>query len=99
MRMVAYWEVVQKRLVDSMALHLQLSIHKLVNKELEKYIVSELMHGVGGQGGDWIERLMEESPSVAAKRVKLTATINKLKECKEILAKITHTIDSTPISV
>ena len=92
MRIVAYWEIVLKRLVDSMALHLQLSIHKFVNKELEKEIVSELMHG--GQGaGDWIKRLMEESPSVATKRVKLTATINKLKECKEILAKITDSMD------
>ena len=31
---------------------------------------------------------MEESPSVATKRVKLAGSIKKLKECKEILAKM-----------
>ena len=43
MRMVAYWKIVLRRLVDSMALHLQLSVHKLVNKDLEAEIVSQLL--------------------------------------------------------
>ncbi|GMN33031.1 hypothetical protein TIFTF001_044756 [Ficus carica] len=90
MRMIAYWRIVLRRLVDSLALHLQLSVNNLVNKELEQEIVSELMapHGNG------IERLMEESPSVATKRVKLTGSVKKLKECKEILAKIMDRIAS-----
>ncbi|PON54664.1 Dynamin superfamily [Parasponia andersonii] len=84
MRIVAYWKVVLRRLVDSMALNLRLSLDNLVNKELEMEIVNELM----GPHGNGIERLMEESPAVATKRGKLTATVKKLKECREILANI-----------
>ncbi|EXB36789.1 Dynamin-related protein 4C [Morus notabilis] len=90
MRMISYWRIVLRRLVDCMALHLQLSVNNLVNKDLEFEIVSELMapHGNG------IERLMEESPSVSTKRVKLTGSVKKLKECKEILATIMDRIGS-----
>lgn len=35
MRMVAYWKIVLRRLVDSVALHLQFSVFNLVNKDLE----------------------------------------------------------------
>ncbi|KAL5577053.1 hypothetical protein UlMin_018752 [Ulmus minor] len=84
MRMVAYWKIVLGRLVDCMALHLQQSIHKLVNKELETEIVEELM--APHSGG--FERLMEESPSIASKRVKLQGSIKKLRDCKEVLANI-----------
>ena len=80
-----------RRLVDSMALHLQLRVHELVNQELEKEIVSELMTS----NGNGFERLMEESPSVATKRVKLAGSINKLKECKEILATIMDRITTS----
>ena len=55
MRMVAYWKIVLRRLVDSMALHLQLSVHKLINEDLEKEIVSELM----APNGNGIERFMD----------------------------------------
>ncbi|XP_062094445.1 dynamin-related protein 4C-like [Humulus lupulus] len=91
MRIVAYWKVVLRRLVDSMALNMRLNLDNLVNKELEMEIVNELMdpHGSG------IERLMEEAPSVAARRARLTATVNKLKECREILAKIKGRINTT----
>ncbi|XP_021822756.1 dynamin-related protein 4C-like [Prunus avium] len=85
MRMTAYWNVVLKRLIDSMALHLQLSVSNLVNKDMETEIVSELMgpnHGVG------IERMMEEPPSIAVKREKLIKSIKKLKESKEVVCKI-----------
>ncbi|PON69183.1 Dynamin superfamily [Trema orientale] len=91
MRMAAYWKIVLRRLVDSMALHLQLRVHELVNQELEKEIVSELMTS----SGNGFERLMEESPSVATKRVKLAGSINKLKECKEILATIMDRITTS----
>lgn len=40
--MIAYWKVVLRRLVDSMALHLKLSIANLVSKEMEMEIVIEL---------------------------------------------------------
>ncbi|KAA8532400.1 hypothetical protein F0562_032431 [Nyssa sinensis] len=41
MRITAYWKIVLKRMVDSMALHLQLSIQMLVNKDMEMEIVNE----------------------------------------------------------
>ncbi|KAM5551605.1 dynamin-related protein 4C [Rosa sericea] len=85
MRMIAYWKVVLRRLVDSMALHLQLSIANLVNKDMEMEIVTELM-GPNNAGG--IEKMLEESPSVALKREKLKKRINKLKESKEVVGKI-----------
>ncbi|KAF3451345.1 hypothetical protein FNV43_RR07440 [Rhamnella rubrinervis] len=84
MRMVAYWKIVLRRFVDCMALHLQLSVKNLVNKELEMEIVNESVAShVGG-----IEKLMEELPSVATKRVRLNRSIKKLRDCKAVVAKI-----------
>ncbi|KAM5551607.1 hypothetical protein ABKV19_026448 [Rosa sericea] len=85
MRMIAYWKVVLRRLVDSMALHLQLSVANLVNKDMEMEIVTELM-GPNYAGG--IEKMLEESPSVALKREKLKKSINKLKKSKEVVGRI-----------
>jgi alkylation response protein AidB-like acyl-CoA dehydrogenase len=83
MRMTAYWKIVLRRLVDCMALHLQLSVSKLVNKEFEKEIVDELMGAGGG-----IERMLDESPSVNAKRLKINKSIELLQKSKEVVAKI-----------
>uniref|UniRef100_A0A2N9G255 Dynamin-type G domain-containing protein n=1 Tax=Fagus sylvatica TaxID=28930 RepID=A0A2N9G255_FAGSY len=83
MRMTAYWKIVLRRLVDCMALHLQLSVSKLVNKEFEKEIVDELMGASGG-----IERMLDESPSVNAKRLKINKSIELLQKSKEVVAKI-----------
>ncbi|KAL4627335.1 hypothetical protein ACB092_05G158500 [Castanea dentata] len=83
MRMTAYWKIVLKRLVDCMALHLLLSVGNLVNREFEIEIVNELM----GPGGG-IERMLEESPAVAAKRLKINRSIQLLKKSKEVVAKI-----------
>ncbi|KAM0977657.1 hypothetical protein ACFX13_013985 [Malus domestica] len=88
MRMIAYWKVVLRRLVDSMALHLQLSVFNLVNKEMEAEIVNELMGPYGGG----IERMLEESPAVAVKREKLNKSIKKLRDSKEVVAKIMDSI-------
>ncbi|GMY37778.1 dynamin-related protein 4C-like [Fagus crenata] len=87
MRMTAYWKIVLRRLVDCMALHLQLSVSKLVNKEFEKEIVDELMGASGG-----IERMLDESPTVNAKRLKITERIELLQKSKEVVAKITDLI-------
>ncbi|KAF2313362.1 hypothetical protein GH714_010568 [Hevea brasiliensis] len=84
MRMTAYWKIVLSRLVDSMALHLQFCVQNLVNKEMEKEIISELMSNQGGV----IERMMEESPSIAAKREKLNKSIKLLGESKKVLGNI-----------
>ncbi|XP_050122883.1 dynamin-related protein 4C-like [Malus sylvestris] len=88
MRMIAYWKVVLRRLVDSMALHLQLFVFNLVNKEMEAEIVNELMGPCGGG----IERMLEESPAVAVKREKLNKSIKKLRDSKEVVAKIMDSI-------
>ncbi|KAA8538903.1 hypothetical protein F0562_025595 [Nyssa sinensis] len=84
MRITAYWKIVLKRLVDSMALHSQLSIQMLVNKDMEMEIVNELM----GSGAGGIEMMLEESPSVANKRERLNKSIKLLQDSKEIVAKI-----------
>ncbi|GMP39724.1 hypothetical protein CsSME_00010444 [Camellia sinensis var. sinensis] len=67
MRITAYWKIILKRLVDSLALHL-LSINELVNRNMEIEIVNELM----GSHGGGIERMLEESPPVALKRERHT---------------------------
>ncbi|KAI6684394.1 hypothetical protein NL676_030307 [Syzygium grande] len=59
MRMTAYWKIVLRRFVDSMALHLPFSMHNLVNNEMEKEIVDELIGPNGGGGG--IDRMLEEA--------------------------------------
>ncbi|KAK4259524.1 hypothetical protein QN277_005847 [Acacia crassicarpa] len=89
MRMVAYWKIVLRRPIDTIALHLQLSINNLVNRELEKEITSELMSPSGG-----IESLLQESPSVAGKRAKLNRSVQVLRESKEVVVNIIDRISS-----
>jgi hypothetical protein len=90
MRLIAYWKIVLMRLVDNMALHLQLSIRNLVNKEMEKEIVNALL---GTGGGVAIERMLKEPPSVASKRERLNTSIKLLRESKEVLANIRDKIE------
>ncbi|KAI4310892.1 hypothetical protein MLD38_035837 [Melastoma candidum] len=70
MRMVAYWKTVLRRLVDSVALHLLFTVQGLVNKELEDEVVSQVV----GPQGEGLQRMLEETPAVAAKREKLKRT-------------------------
>ncbi|KAJ6327721.1 hypothetical protein OIU78_014557 [Salix suchowensis] len=84
MRMTAYWKIVLRRLVDSMALHLQFCARNLVNKEMEEEIVKELV----GRHGGAIEGMLEESSAVAAKREKMNVSIKVLSESKNVLANI-----------
>ncbi|KAJ6393595.1 hypothetical protein OIU77_022933 [Salix suchowensis] len=84
MRMTAYWKIVLRRLVDCMALHLQLSVRNLVDKELEKETITELM----GTNGGKLEMMLEEAPSVAAKRRRLNASIELLREAMDVLTNI-----------
>ncbi|XP_071922477.1 dynamin-related protein 4C-like [Coffea arabica] len=88
MRMIAYWKIVLRRLVDSMALHLLFSIQKLVNKDMETKMVNELI----GHHGGGLERMLEESPSIADKRYRLNRSIKLLRESKEIVAEIMDNI-------
>ncbi|KAE8686617.1 Dynamin-related protein 4C [Hibiscus syriacus] len=55
MRICVYWKIFKVRLVDSMALRLQYSVHNLVNNDMEE-IVKELM----GANGHGIERMTME---------------------------------------
>ncbi|KAL6579235.1 hypothetical protein OROMI_009451 [Orobanche minor] len=84
MRMAAYWDVVTRRMVDNMVLHLLFSIQKLVNKEMQKEIIDELM----GPQGNGLQRMLDELPSVSEKRKKLHSSISLLKQSKDIVANI-----------
>ncbi|KAL3818052.1 hypothetical protein ACJIZ3_003957 [Penstemon smallii] len=84
MRITAYWNVVLRRMVDCMALHLVYSVEKLVNGEMEKEIINEVM----GHQGNGLERMLEESPLVADKRQRLKNSIELLKEAKDVLGNI-----------
>ncbi|CAN0920754.1 Dynamin-related protein 4C [Linum grandiflorum] len=88
MSMVTYWKIVRKRLVDSLGLHVQLSMNKLVEKELERELVEELLGSRHGDGSIAIQKMLEELPSVGKKREKLNGSIELLKESKEVLATI-----------
>ena len=89
-RMIAYWKIVQKRLIDSIALYMMLSINNLVNKDLEKEIAHDLLSPKGGG----IERLLEESPSISGKREKLNRSVKVLRENKDTVANIMDRIGS-----
>ncbi|CAN0866572.1 Dynamin-related protein 4C [Linum grandiflorum] len=95
MRIVTYWKIVIRRVVDSMALHIQLCVRNLVENELEKEMVNELMGS--SHGGHAIEKVLEESPLLAAKREKLKGSIELLRDSKEVLATIMDRIASAQI--
>ncbi|CAN1162542.1 Dynamin-related protein 4C [Linum perenne] len=88
MRMVTYWKVVRRRLVDSLGLHIQLCMKKLVEKELERELAEELLGSSHGGGAIAIQKMLQESPSFGVKREKLNGSIELLKESKEVLATI-----------
>ncbi|VVA94048.1 unnamed protein product [Arabis nemorensis] len=87
MRILSYWTIVLRRIMDNLALHLQFTVRNLVNKEFQKEIVAEMVDSRSGSGGS-IHRLLEESPSVASKREKLKNSIKFLKESKDTVAAI-----------
>ena len=85
MRIASYWNIVLRRIVDNLALFLQFSVKNLVNAQFQKEIVAEMVDPRGGGG---VERMMEESPSVASKREKLKKSVKLLKESKDVVAAI-----------
>ncbi|KAJ1426181.1 P-loop containing nucleoside triphosphate hydrolase [Sesbania bispinosa] len=89
-RMIAYWKIVQRRLIDNIALHLMLSINDLVNKDLQKEICDDMLSPSGGG----IERMLEESPAISGKREKLSRSVKVLKESKKTIANIIDRIGS-----
>ncbi|CAM8963340.1 unnamed protein product [Rhodiola kirilowii] len=91
MRSTAYWKIVVRRLVDSMALHLLHQINNLVKEEMVEEIGNELLSGANGSG---IECLLEESQKVAGKRKRLDKSIGLLMESKEVVANVMDRIST-----
>ncbi|KAH6775492.1 Dynamin related protein 4A [Perilla frutescens var. hirtella] len=56
MRMAAYWNIVSRRMVFNMVLHLLFNIQKLHNKEMQRDIINELT-GIQDNG---LERMLED---------------------------------------
>ncbi|KAL3598195.1 hypothetical protein D5086_006113 [Populus alba] len=65
-------------------------LRNLVNKDMEEEIVQELV----GRHDGAIERMLEESPAVAAKREKLNVSIKLLRESNNVLGNIMDKIAS-----
>ncbi|KAF5814974.1 putative dynamin central domain, GTPase effector domain, Dynamin superfamily [Helianthus annuus] len=80
--MTSYWKIVLKRMVDCLALQLRFFIQKVVNKEMEIQIVSEVM------GGGGIEKMLNEPPSTSKKRERLHNNIALLQESKETMEQV-----------
>ncbi|BAT87249.1 hypothetical protein VIGAN_05059800 [Vigna angularis var. angularis] len=79
-----------ERLIDNTALHLQFSIFNLLNKDLGYEVLKDMVSPSGGG----IERLFEETPSVAVKRDNLNRSIKILKDSKEVVASIIDKIST-----
>ncbi|XP_015942838.1 dynamin-related protein 4C [Arachis duranensis] len=90
MRLISYWKIVLRRIIDSTALHLQFNINSLVNKDLGEKIVNEMVNPYAGG----IERLLEESPSIASKRERLKKSVEVLRESKDVVARIMDRISA-----
>ncbi|GKG35390.1 dynamin-related protein 4C-like protein, partial [Tanacetum coccineum] len=88
MKLTAYWTIVLKRIVDNLALQLQLRIRELVNKEIESELVNELM-----ENSDGIQKMMVEPPSVAKNRERLQTSIELLRQSKETMEGVIHDIE------
>ncbi|KAK7303021.1 hypothetical protein RJT34_13920 [Clitoria ternatea] len=88
MRVTAYWRIVLRRLIDNTALHLQFSIFSLVDKDLGDEIVNDMMSLYGGG----IERLLDETPSVANKRDRINRSVEVLRESKDVVASMMEKI-------
>ncbi|MCL7033068.1 hypothetical protein MKW94_005531 [Papaver nudicaule] len=91
MRIMAYWKIVMRRLVNSLALHLVFTIQNLINKDMQHEVVKELM---SGPSGGRIGRMSEESPSAVGKREKLNRNIKLLRESKDVVAKFLDRISA-----
>ncbi|WOL06980.1 hypothetical protein Cni_G15715 [Canna indica] len=76
MRMMVYWNIVMLRLIDGMALHVVFNIKRLVEDEMEEEIAKNLV----GEDMTGLGKMMEESTSIAARRVRLKTSIKLLKD-------------------
>ncbi|KAL7160036.1 hypothetical protein ABFS83_01G068100 [Erythranthe nasuta] len=90
MRMIAYWDIAVRRMVDNMVLHLLLNTHNMVNEEMETSIMHDLLGG-HDQDDDFGNRF-EESPWVGEKRNELNRRIEELKGSRILAQRIKHVI-------
>jgi GTP-binding protein EngB required for normal cell division len=84
MRLTAYWKSIVLRLVDGVALHILHSVRVMVECELEAEMISELV----GSKMAGVERMLEESPAIAAKRDRLKKSVELLKQSKDVVSNI-----------
>nr|XP_010911501.2 dynamin-related protein 4C [Elaeis guineensis] len=91
MRIMAYWKIVVLRLVETVGLHIICSVNRLVEREMEKELVGDLV----GPRMAGLERMLDESPATAAKRERLRKSIELLKESKEVVAVIMDRVVTT----
>ncbi|KAJ4806430.1 Interferon-induced GTP-binding protein Mx1 [Rhynchospora pubera] len=84
MTLMAYWKTIVLRLVDGVALHILHAIKCLVEDELEKELINELV----GPKMPGIEKMLEESPVITAKRDRLKKSVELLKQSKDLIASI-----------
>ncbi|XP_020104075.1 dynamin-related protein 4C [Ananas comosus] len=87
-RLAAYWRSVVLRIVDGAALHVQRSIRRVVERELEAEVVREAV----GRAAAGIDLIVEEGPATAAKRERLKKRIELLRQSKDVVANITDRI-------
>ncbi|KMZ68403.1 Dynamin-related protein 4C [Zostera marina] len=82
MQLSAYWKSVILRLVDGVALYLLYSVKNLVEAQLEKFILDELI----GRSG--IEKMLHETPATARKRDRLKHKVKLLKDSNAVVVNL-----------
>jgi GTPase SAR1 family protein len=84
MRLTAYWKSIVLRLVDGVALHISHSIKSMIESELEREMINELV----GPKMAAVERMLDEPPAIAAKRDRLKKSVELLRQSKEVVSDI-----------
>jgi len=85
MRVTAYWKSVILRLVDGFALHIVYSMKNLVDVNLEKFVLVEL---VGPGKGGIFEKMLDETPATARKRERLKKRVELLKNSTTVVSNL-----------
>ena len=89
-RLTEYWKSIVLRLIDGLALHVLLSVKRLVEKDLEEELGNELL----GNEFAGVERMLSPSPGTGAKRERLKNSIVLLRQSKEVVANIMDRISA-----
>lgn len=79
MRISAYWPIVLQRIVDSISLHLQLSVNYLVNSRFQTDIVAEMVDFGGVGRVEWMLRGGEKEKEI------MKSSICLLKDTVEVV--------------